>query len=333
VTESCTAERNQIDEERKIADKELQVALPFLEKAKEAANSIKQGDIAELKGLRAAKDIIKIVFETVQILFQGPLLPVQFAEIEAFKKTWPFIQTSYDEHVKQLLSGPLLQTLLKFSKEEKNLITPETIELLAPFLDLKTNEEVPRAIFEPDVAGGVSAAMRGMCTWARAMRDYHIQSKVVGPKLKMLESKTAALETAQIRLAKFNAELDEVNQLKANLRAKFDDEVAKKSALADRAAKTKKRMDQANRLINSLADNKKRWLEKKDVFATTKRELVGNVAKACAFVSYCGPFNAEFRNKIANVLFQNDLVSRGIPASADLDLSEFLVDKATVGEW
>jgi len=92
-------------------------------------------------------------------------------------------------------------------------------------------------------------------------------------------------------------------------------------------------MEQANRLINSLGDNKTRWLEKKDLFQKTKKELVGNVAKACAFVSYCGPFNAEFRKKLADVSFQTDLVSRGIPCSEELDLVDFLVDKATVGEW
>lgn len=92
-------------------------------------------------------------------------------------------------------------------------------------------------------------------------------------------------------------------------------------------------MEQANRLINSLGDNKVRWLEKKDMFQQTKKELVGNVAKACAFVSYCGPFNSEFRKKLADVSFQNDLVGRGIPCSDELDLVDFLVDKATVGEW
>lgn len=92
--------------------------------------------------------------------------------------------------------------------------------------------------------------------------------------------------------------------MKAELRAKYDDAVAKKQDLADKAARTKKKMEQANRLINSLGDNKVRWLEKKDLFQQTKRELVGNVAKACAFVSYCGPFNSEFRKKLAEVSFQ-----------------------------
>lgn len=52
-----------------------------------------------------------------------------------------------------------------------------------------------------------------------------------------------------------------------------------------------------------------------------------------AFVSYCGPFNSDFRNKLMNDYFHADLVERSVPASADLELTQFLVDDATVGEW
>ena len=66
-------------------------------------------------------------------------------------------------------------------------------------------------------------------------------------------------------------------------------------------------MDQANRLINSLGDNKIRWMASRDQFQQTKRQLVGDVAKACAFVSYCGPFNSNFRNKLIFDYFGEDL--------------------------
>lgn len=62
-------------------------------------------------------------------------------------------------------------------------------------------------------------------------------------------------------------------------------------------------MDQANRLINSLQDNKKRWEENVNEFKSLKQRLVGDVAKACAFVSYCGPFNSEFRSKLLDEYF------------------------------
>jgi dynein heavy chain len=61
--------------------------------------------------------------------------------------------------------------------------------------------------------------------------------------------------------------------------------------------------------------------------------LVGDVAKACAFVSYCGPFNADFRSKLLDEYFHSDLITKAIPVSEDLQLTEFLVDAATVGQW
>ena len=68
-------------------------------------------------------------------------------------------------------------------------------------------------------------------------------------------------------------------------------------------------------------------------FKSLKQRLVGDVAKACAFVSYCGPFNSEFRTKLIDEYFQTDLVTRNIPTTPDMELTKFLVDDATVGEW
>lgn len=92
-------------------------------------------------------------------------------------------------------------------------------------------------------------------------------------------------------------------------------------------------MDQAARLISSLDDNKVRWEKNAENFKKEKKALVGDVAKACAFVSYCGPFNAEFRGKLLNEYFHQDLVSRDIPRTDDLQLTDFLVDPATLGSW
>lgn len=187
--------------------------------------------------------------------------------------------------------------------------------------------------FTGQVAKKSSAALEGMCVWAAAMSDYHKQSKIVKPKLRLLEIKTASLQEAEANLAAAEAELKETQDLKAALQKKFDDQIAEKTALQERAAKTRKKMDQANRLINSLQDNKERWIQNANEFKSLKQRLVGDVAKACAFVSYCGPFNSEFRNKLLDEYFHTDLTARGIPTSGDMELTRFLVDDATVGEW
>jgi dynein heavy chain len=92
-------------------------------------------------------------------------------------------------------------------------------------------------------------------------------------------------------------------------------------------------MDQATKLIDSLADNKIRWTQNSLEFAESKIKLCGDVAKASAFVSYCGPFNAEFRHMLTEEYFIRDLNEKNIPNSNDLQLTNFLVDEQTVGDW
>ena len=106
-------------------------------------------------------------------------------------------------------------------------------------------------------------------------------------------------------LSAAEAELKETQELKATLKKKFDDQMAEKNALQEKAAKTRKKMDQANRLINSLKDNKERWIQNANEFKSLKQKLVGDVAKACAFVSYCGPFNSDFRSNNRTFLYSN----------------------------
>lgn len=62
-------QKNTITIEKEQADRELAAALPALEKAKQAVNSIKQADIVELKGTRNATDTTRLIFDTVNILF------------------------------------------------------------------------------------------------------------------------------------------------------------------------------------------------------------------------------------------------------------------------
>lgn len=71
--------------------------------------------------------------------------------------------------------------------------------------------------------------------------------------------------------------------------------MSEKNKLDEKARVTKKKMDSAQRLINSLSGEKKRWKLKADSIDDTKKRLVGDVSLCCAFLSYCGPFNTEFR--------------------------------------
>ena len=116
-----------------------------------------------------------------------------------------------------------------FSEFEKDNINEETIELLEPYLTFKSPKG--EDLFVGEVAKKASAALAGLCTWAGAMSDYHKASKIVKPKLRLLELRSAQLAEAEEKLSAAQAELAEVNRLKAELKAMFDSKVAERDAL------------------------------------------------------------------------------------------------------
>ena len=91
-------------------------------------------------------------------------------------------------------------------------------------------------------------------------------------------------------------------------------------ALDEAAQITKRSMDRANKLINGLSGNIDRWNADAQNIGTLKLNLVGDCAKGCAFVSYCGPFNSEFREKLTEEYFSKDMIAREIPCSENLNL-------------
>ena len=119
----------------------------------------------------------------------------------------------------------------------------------------------------------------------------------------------------------------------AGLQSDFDKQLATKRAIEENALSTRKRMEQATSLISGLSGERQRWTSDRDAFADIKSRLVGDVALACAFVAYCGPFNQDFRQYLVNHLLTNDIRERNIPLSSNIDLTDFLADIGTIGDW
>lgn len=191
--------------------------MPFLRKAEQAVDSINPKAIFELKQVQKAVDTTRLILDTVNILFQLPLVPVQFKNLFIMKQDIPFIADSFDECARATLTNQnFLKNLIDFSANDKDNINEETIELLEPYLTLKipsTGEDA----FTGQVAKKSSSALEGMCVWAAAMSDYHKQSKIVKPKLRLLEIKNASLQEAEANLASAQAELDQCRILKETL--------------------------------------------------------------------------------------------------------------------
>ena len=124
----------------------------------------------------------------------------------------------------------------------------------------ESTKEYPYVLTEK-WTGFAANAVVGMGVWAVAMREFHLASKIVKPRMVILNLKQEQLKEAEARLKVAEGELAVVEAYKAELKSKHEKSMAEKDALEMDAAATKKKMDHATRLINSLKDNRVRWIE------------------------------------------------------------------------
>eukprot|EP00966_Prymnesium_polylepis_P100054 2316709-Prymnesium_polylepis.1 len=162
---------------------------------------------------------------------------------------------------------------------------------------------------------------------------YTAISKEVKPKIAALKVAEGKLNVAMQKLTKAQGELDIVNESLKAMQTDFDAAMAKKQAIQADADATQKRMDSANKLIGALAGEYTRWKADSEAFADEIRRMAGDVALACAFVAYAGPFNADFRAILLDQRFYTDCMEKKIPVTKGLQVTKFMVDEGTVGDW
>lgn len=325
IKADCEEDAARIKLEKEACEHDLAQAQPFLDQAESAIKSIKPAHINEVKKLAKPSDIIKLVFDGVLILFKAKLNPVKECTLTVKKQQISFVEPSYTNAQKMMGSASFLKDLLEFSKSGKDLINDETIEFMTPYIELDN--------FTPTVAKTASAAAEGLCTWVRAMKSYHEASKIVKPKLEALSVASSELETAQTNLDAASQRLEACKQTLHELQETFNIKLREKANIEEGAKVLQKKMTQAASLINGLANERRRWSEDKAMFAAQKRRLVGDVAVSCAFVSYCGAFNQEFREELVQRKLVREASSLGVPVSTEVNPISFLVDAATVGDW
>ncbi|KAF8281137.1 dynein, axonemal, heavy polypeptide 5 [Trypanosoma cruzi] len=304
------------------AKKDLEAAEPALLEAIESLNSITANDFTTLKKLANPPALIKRIFDAVSVLLHRPLQPPGAEEVKG--ALW--ITDSWEFSGRQLASDSgTLDNLRSFGENQKDYINEETCELLLPYLWMED--------FTQERARKASGNIAGLCTWVRSMYKYINIAKIVAPKREKLRIATIKLRVANKKkeeqeeeLARVTAEVERYNQQLA-------EENAKKQALEDDATRTKQRMDSANGLIDALSGERERWTRQSNDFKSLIERLIGDVALSCAFISYCGPFNSEFRHQLLYKNFYVKCRELKIPVTSDINVVKFLVDETTIADW
>ncbi|XP_049782831.1 dynein axonemal heavy chain 5 [Schistocerca cancellata] len=315
VKEKAEALVGLITAEKARAEEKLEAAKPALEEAEAALNTIKPAHIATVRKLGRPPHLIMRIMDCVLILFQRKLHPI-IADTAA-----PCPKPSWAESLKMMASTTFLLQLQNYPKD---IINNEMVELLQPYFEMED--------YNMDTAKRVCGDVAGLLSWTKAMAFFHSVNKEVLPLKANLTLQEARLKVAMEDLARAEQELEDREGALRQVKEQYDAAVSEKQRLTDAANVCLRKMTAATQLINGLGGEKIRWTQQSREFKEQLGRLVGDVVLATGFLSYCGPYNQEFRAGLVNS-WKSTLKSKEIPFTNDLNITNMLVDSATVSEW
>ncbi|KAA3670228.1 dynein heavy chain, axonemal, partial [Paragonimus westermani] len=283
------------------AQRDLDEAIPALEAANRALDSLDKSDISEIRVFTKPPQLVQTVMEAVCLMLGQ-------------KPDWATAKTVLGD-------SNFLRRLVEYPKDE---ITENQLKRLKKYID---NPE-----FTPEVVEKTSKACKSMCMWVRALDLYARVFRTVEPKRKRLQSANAELDIVVQKLREKQAELNAVEQKIATLQAEFDVSVAEKKKLEHRLALTTARLKRAAKLTTALADEQDRWSHSVERFQIQIGNVIGDVFVSAACVAYYGAFTADYRNRLIQRWVER-CRELSIPVSEDPSLFNVLGDAFELRQW
>ncbi|KAK1153304.1 dynein heavy chain 2, axonemal [Acipenser oxyrinchus oxyrinchus] len=283
------------------AQRDLDEALPALEEAMKALESLNKKDMTEIKSYGRPPVLVETVMQAVMIL-------------RGNEPTWA-------EAKRQLGESNFIKQLVHFDKDN---ISDRVLK--------KIGQYCTQPDFQPEIIGRVSLAAKSLCMWVRAMEVYGRIYRVVEPKRARLNGAMQQLAEKQRDLAEAQAKLREVGEKLELLKKHYDEKLTQKEELRLKSEDMEMKLDRAAKLVSGLAGEKIRWEETVKGLEEDMGYLVGDCLLAAAFLSYMGPFLSNYRDEIVSKIWRQirDLT---IPCSPSFSFANFLSKPTVVRDW
>ena len=306
---------NEIEVDKNEAESKLAAAKPALDEAEEALNTIKPAHIATVRKLGKPPHLIMRVMDATLILFREKLT------LMCMDPTVPCPKPSWGEALKVMSGADFLSRLVNFQKDS---INDEIVELLEPYLIMDDYNMVTAVRICGDIAG--------LLCWTKAMSFFFGVNKEVLPlkiNLSVQESRLNIamqdLNAVQRTLEKKELELKKVQLMYVNA-------VREKQKLAKEAHICGIKTTAAVTLINGLSSEKVRWTQESKNLKQQLFKLVGDTLIACSFLTYCGPFNQDYREDLLQK-WRELLSQTEIPHTNNLQIIQMLIKDEELSEW
>ncbi|XP_013187525.2 dynein axonemal heavy chain 12 [Amyelois transitella] len=259
---------------------DLALALPILEDAIAALNTLKPADITIVKSMKNPPATVKLVMAAVCVMKGIPPDKIPDPDNPG-KKIFDYWGPS-----KRVLGDmSFLESLRNYDKDNIPVATMQKIR----------KEYLSNKDFKPHIIAKASAAAEGLCKWIIAMDMYDAVAKVVAPKKAKLEaaerefSETMAiLEEKKATVARLEAKLAELNE-------SLEEANIKKKALEDEVQLCIDKLYRAEKLIGGLGGEKVRWTTAAENLQLLFDNLAGDILVSCGIIAYLSPYTLPVR--------------------------------------
>ncbi|KAM9311612.1 dynein axonemal heavy chain 3-like [Gastrophryne carolinensis] len=296
-------------------EQKLSIAIPALNAAIAALDTLKASDITFLKTMQNPPSGVRLTLAAICIL-KG-IKPDKNGDLNSKSADdyWPASK-------KMLGDLKFFDSLKEFDKD--NIPAKVIAQIRRDFI---SNPE-----FQPAVIKNVSSACEGLCSWVRAIEVYDKVAKIVAPKRQRLEAAEADLKIHMENLKVKRKELMEVTSKLEGLQDRLSQKLMEKKVLEENICMTKLKLDRAEKIINGLGGEKQRWRNIAIQLGDTYQNIVGDMLLSAGIVAYLGSFTSEFRQEILQKWF-NMCRDKHIPVSDGFALSSTLGDPVKIMEW
>lgn len=295
----------------------LAEAIPALEAAMAALDTIKAADINLVKNFKNPPAAVKLVLEAVCVCLD--VKPARIADPSGSGKK---IEDYWDPSKSLLSDKGFIDRLKTYDKDN---VPPKIIDAVRS--KYTSNPDFTLA----NAAKGASAA-EGLCKWVFAIDSYDRVAKIVAPKKKALAEAEAQYSEVMAGLKIKQAELQELQDKLALLENQLEESITEKQRLENEVEICAQKLERAERLIGGLGGERQRWSEAAQSLAEQQQNVLGDVLIAAGFISYLGVFTMPFREGLTKK-WTAECKKRGIPCSDVFTLQQCLGDPVKIREW
>ncbi|XP_026673034.1 dynein heavy chain 7, axonemal [Ceratina calcarata] len=295
---------------------DLAEALPALEDALAALNTLKPADITVVRTMRQPPAGVRLVMAAVCVMLGIP--PIKVEDPATGKKV-----NDYWAPSKRLLGDmKFLENLRNYDKDN---IPAHIIQ------EIKTTYLTDKS-FEPKVVARASSAAEGLCKWVRAMVLYDEVIKVVKPKKEKLERAEQDYDNTMKFLQERRQMLAELTEKLRILNENLQVTLAKKIELENEVTKCRNQLIRAEKLISGLGGEKDRWTNAAINLQKSYDTLPGDILISCGMIAYLGPFTTVYRTESLEKWIVHVKGLR-IPCSENYDFVEVLGSEIKINSW